>query len=97
MTMPAVPNTDRRTSSYSFVESSQTSILELILLRVRLRARRRAAWLAHLSGGSMSGPTGSLEAVLNASLDDRDAPASEAAWFESREHTGAVNDALDKV
>jgi hypothetical protein len=72
------------------------SLLELILMRVRLRLRRRAAWLSHLWSGSAR-PTSSFENALSACLDDRDTPAEEAAWFDNSEEIRAVNAAIDGV
>ena len=50
-------------------------VLHLILRRVKLRARRRAAWLAHLHGNADGGVH-----PVTSGLDDRDSPNAEAAW-----------------
>lgn len=51
--------------------------IELAILRFRLRARRRAAWLRFLASENRN-----LE--LDAILDDYDTPAAEAAWAEGQ-------------
>jgi ATPase family associated with various cellular activities (AAA)/Winged helix domain, variant len=97
--MSATPNTDRRGVSHqtSPTDPAGESVLELILIRVRLRLRRRASWLSHLWGGTIPAATGSFENTLNASLDDRDTPEGEATWFESCEELRATNAAIDSV
>lgn len=67
------------------------SVLDLVLMRVRLRARRRAAWLGHLSGDA------SGEAGLVAALDDRDSPLAEAEWYARSETVARDNQALEHV
>ena len=54
-------------------------VLELVLLRVRLRARRRATWLAHLHGEPAERSDFPATPSLAACLDGRDAPDVEAA------------------
>ncbi len=45
-------------------ELAGASALDLVLIGVRLRARRRAAWLAHLSrGGAIEGAAGGVAAA----------------------------------
>ena len=70
------------------------SVLDLVLMRVRLRARRRAAWLGHLSGDASG--EGS-EAALAAALDDRDSPLAEAEWYARSEAVARDNQALEHV
>jgi hypothetical protein len=79
------------------VEPAGESVIELILLRVRLRLRRRAAWLSHLWGSSVPGGTSSFESAVTACLDDRDTPEAEEAWFDSCEDLRSTNVALDNV
>ncbi|MBN1875041.1 MAG: AAA family ATPase [Anaerolineae bacterium] len=59
--------------------------LERVLLRVRLRARRRAAWLRKL--WSEEGAPGGKSVVTHAEIDthlaDRDTPQAEIVWFAS--------------
>jgi ATPase family protein associated with various cellular activities (AAA)/winged helix domain-containing protein len=76
---------------------AQASVLELVLMRVRLRCRRRAAWLAHLWGGSITDGFATFEATVQTSLDDRDMPEAESAWFETAEEVQSLNDKLGKV
>jgi hypothetical protein len=66
-------------------------------MRVRLRLRRRAAWLSHLWGGSIPGEANSFESALSACLDDRDTPEAETAWFETCEELLATNAAINEV
>jgi hypothetical protein len=73
------------------------SVLELVLMRVRLRARRRAAWLEHLWGRPVADSFSSFDATVQACLDGRDTPEAESAWFENAEEVQSVNDKLGKV
>lgn len=76
---------------------SSTSAVELVLKRVRLRARRRAAWLAYLQNGD--GPSGEAVwgASLEACLDDRDTQEREAAWYGGSEALQPLNEELAQV
>jgi adenylate kinase family enzyme len=76
---------------------AEASVLELVLMRVRLRCRRRAAWLAHLWGGSIAEGYATFEATVQASLDDRDTLEAESFWFETAEEVQLINDKLGKV
>src|SRR5574341_759762 len=76
---------------------SSVSVLELVLLRVRLRARRRAMWLAHLGGGATAAAQSELDPNLAACLDDRDWPESEGAWYRWAEAVQPLNDELARV
>ena len=98
MTMRIMPDTNHPVTSHSTspVESSQASILELIVMRVRLSAHRRALWLAHL-GASKSGPSVSFEIPFSASLDYHDTPSEEVAWFAHAEDVRSLNDQLAEV
>jgi adenylate kinase family enzyme len=73
------------------------SVLELVLMRVRLRVRRRASWLAHLGGRPTADKFTSLDASIQACLDDRDTPEAESAWFESAEEVQPLNERLHRV
>jgi adenylate kinase family enzyme len=73
------------------------SVAELVLLRVRLRARRRAAWLAHLAGSAGADVQPGWDPSLATCLDDRDQPAAEAAWQEGTEALQPLNEALGRV
>ncbi|MGH6904176.1 MAG: hypothetical protein ACREIR_15690, partial [Geminicoccaceae bacterium] len=72
-------------------------VLELVLMRVRLRARRRAAWLAHLQGEPAEHPDVPASASLAASLDGRDAPDVEAAWCGQAHVAQPLNEELERV
>ena len=76
---------------------SQATSLELSLMRVRLRASRRAAWLAHLFKNPPPDAFASFDAAVQASLDDRDTPEAEAAWLDSAEQVRPLNERLRDV
>ena len=89
---PPVPSWDQDNA-----DLAEASVLELVLMRVRLRCRRRAAWLAHLWGGSIAEGYATFEATVQASLDDRDTLEAESFWFETAEEVQLINDKLGKV
>ena len=74
--------------------------LELVLERVRLRARRRAAWLRRLWAAEQRPPANVL-AVADREADtlmrDHDSPAREAEWIASFDELRAVNRDLQRV
>src|SRR5262245_2336156 len=76
---------------------TSASVLELILLRVRLRAQRRAAWLTYLGNNAEAGTPIALDANLAACLDGRDRQQAEAAWYERAEVVQPLNEELDRV
>src|SRR5215471_14282821 len=76
---------------------SSASVLELILLRVRVRAQRRAAWLTHLRNNLEEGTPIAWDANLAACLDGRDTPEAEAAWYERTEVVQPLNEDLEQV
>jgi adenylate kinase family enzyme len=76
---------------------SSASVLELILLRARLRAQRRAAWLTHLGNNAEEGTQIALDANLAACLDGRDTPEAEAVWYDRAELVQPLNEELDWV
>jgi len=57
------------------------TMLDLVLARVRALARRRLAWVEHLSAGK-SAPGVVRAADLDLALEGRDAPRAELAWRE---------------
>lgn len=77
------------------------SALEAVLLRVRLRARRRAAWLGHLLGEGSPASNGSAgmasQRELARLLDDRDDPAAEADWIADQTDLNAPIEAVEAV
>ena len=64
--------------SASSISEPASSVLDLVLMRVRLRAARRAAWLHHLWE---DGQPAEGDARLAAALDGRDTPRAEAEWL----------------
>jgi hypothetical protein len=74
-------------------DSGFDPIVECVLQRVRLRARRRTAWLRKL--WSEEGEPGDQNTVTHAEIDthleDRDAPAAEAAWYASDQAIAPLN------
>jgi AAA+ superfamily predicted ATPase len=70
-----------------------------VLDRVRLRARRRAAWLQAL--WQKEGAPGDARAIAHTEiathLDGRDAPVAEAAWIASEERAAAWNHELAQI
>ena len=76
---------------------SETSVLELVLMRVRLRAQRRTAWLSEL-WGDYSSDTNHLEnSYLQACLEDRDTAKAEAAWYQEAEQIQPINQKLQRI
>src|SRR5918992_3096161 len=76
---------------------SSASVAELILLRVRLRAQRRAAWLTQLGNNTEERTQTALDANLAACLDGRDTPEAEAAWYQRAEVVQSLNEELERV
>lgn len=71
-------------------------MLDLVVARVRLAARRRAAWLSYLrvqAAGESIHPDG----VVVASLDHRDSPEAEWDWFEHAEDVRSINEELHQL
>jgi len=80
-------------------EQDLTPALQTVLARVRLRARRRVAWLRKLwhEDGESGGRLAVTHAEVDAALDDRDAPALEAAWFTAEPALDALNNDLAAI
>lgn len=76
---------------------SSIPVLELVLLRVRIRARRHAMWLVHLADGTDTESHPRLDLNLAACLDDRDRPEAEAIWYERAEVVQPLNEELARV
>lgn len=72
-------------------------VLELVLMRVRLRVRRRAAWLAYLREGSAAPSDSPAAARLATTFDGRDAPDAEAAWYSEASTARPLNDEIERV
>jgi adenylate kinase family enzyme len=71
------------------------SELELVVMRVRLRAQRRMAWLERLREGRQNGGGG--EPAWRGCLDERDWPEAEAAWYASAGAMGPLNERLGRI
>jgi len=80
-------------------EGAFDSALTLLLTRVRLRARRRIAWLRKLwsEEGESGGKLTITHAEIDAYLDDLDSPDAEAAWFASDESVRQWNREIVKI
>jgi hypothetical protein len=68
-------------------------ILELILLRTRLYARRRIAWLRKLwsEEGETAGQIAVTHAEIDAILDYRDSPFAEYSWYAENDQMMSLN------
>jgi hypothetical protein len=77
--------------------AGSASVLDLVLMRVRLRAHRRAAWLTYLWNGAASHVPATLDTNLEACLDDRDTAEMEAAWYKNTEAVQPLTKALIEV
>ena len=73
--------------------------LAAILLRFRLRAQRRAAWLRELwreeEARSAPGVVGHAE--VDSYLEDRDAPEAESKWLSEAPHVAQLNTELARL
>jgi ATPase family associated with various cellular activities (AAA) len=80
--------------------TADQAALELVLERVRLRARRRAAWLRRLWAAEQR-PPASVLAVADREADtlmrDRDSPEREAEWIAEADELGEINRELERV
>jgi hypothetical protein len=76
---------------------SSVSVVELVLMRVRVRSQRRAAWLSQLWGHLGSDSVNSFEGYLQACLDDRDTPVAEANWYQSADLVQPLNERLHRI
>jgi len=76
----------------------EDDVLQLVLARVRLRAGRRSAWLRKL--WAEEAPGGGMEiahAEIDTHLEDRDAPAAEAAWLARADEAADLGRELSRV
>jgi hypothetical protein len=78
-------------------DRAQAALVDRVLRRVRLRAQRRAAWLAHLSDDFNREEATAFEQQLHNCLDDRDTPAAEAQWYATAESMQPLNASLSHV
>jgi replication-associated recombination protein RarA len=74
-------------------------VLELILVRIRLYARRRIAWLRKLwqEEGNPGGAMAVTHAEIDACLDYRDSPGAEMNWYVSEEQIVPLNREIEKI
>jgi AAA+ superfamily predicted ATPase len=73
--------------------------LERVLIRFRLQAKRRVAWLRKLWGeeGEPGGNFAVTHAEIDTHLEGRDAPEAEAAWIASDESALKWSDELARI
>ena len=71
--------------------------LALVLNRVRLRARRRTAWLRWLWSLESGAARAPAEAVVDASLEGRDDPEGEANWYAEDPEARILTEKLTEV
>jgi hypothetical protein len=73
--------------------------LELVLTRIRIRAKRRVAWLRKLWSNEVI--SGGKQAVtheeIDTYLDNLDSPEAEAAWYDSNKSVSQWNHELAKL
>jgi hypothetical protein len=84
--MSAITPEVKTQQSQPIVASELDAALQRLLLRVRLLAKRRVAWLRHLWSEEISGPpNGNALAVNHAEVDSilegKDMPEAEVAWL----------------
>src|SRR3954453_23628743 len=98
--MASIETTERHTTAghdQAAANLERTSVLDLMVMRVRLRAHRRAAWLAHLWDRPIADASSLFDATLQLCLDDRDTPDAELAWFDRAEDVQPLNEKLWRV
>ena len=80
-------------------ETGLDPALELVLTRIRIRAKRRIAWFRKLwsEEGESGGKLAVTHAEIDTYLDNRDSPEAEAAWFASDERVRHWNRELAGV
>lgn len=73
--------------------------LELLLQRIRIRAKRRILWLQNLWNreGEPGGTLAVTPGEINTYLEDYDSPAAEASWFDSEKSIIPLNRELEKI
>lgn len=73
--------------------------LDAVLSRVRIRARRRVAWLRSLwsEEGAAGGADTVLHGEVDAILDDLDSPVAEAEWYARTDLIAPWNRELERV
>lgn len=76
---------------------SSASVQDLVLQSIRLRTRRRVAWLAHLGNNAEDDNQRALDANLTMYLDGRDTPKEEAAWYQHAKAVQHLNEELEVI
>ena len=73
--------------------------LQRMLARIRIRAKRRVAWLRKLwtEEGASGGELAVTHAEIDSYLDNRDTPEAEAAWYSTDEWTRQLSQELTAV
>lgn len=86
-----------RSSASTSEARAPVPVVELVLGRIRLRARRRAAWLAHLAGKR----TGDIDSLDHPALswwrDEQDTPEEEAEWYGRAEQVQSLNHQIARI
>ena len=74
-------------------------ILELVLRRIQLRAKRRIAWLRKLwqEEGDSGGQLAVTHAEIDTYLENRDSQKAEFAWYASDDNANQLNQELVKI
>ena len=74
-------------------------ILEMVLLRIRLYARKRIAWLRKLwqEEGNPGGPLAVTHAEIDTCLNYSDSPEAEKNWYDSEEQVILLNQEIEKT
>jgi DNA polymerase III delta prime subunit len=81
----------------STADPARLSILDLVLMRVRTRAQRRAAWLVHLHDCPAEEHPELFDSAIQAAFDDRDNPDAEMRWLEEAEGVRQLNERLSRI
>ena len=76
---------------------SSATVQELVLQSIRLRARRRVAWLTHLGNNAEDNRLIALEANLASCLDGRDTLEAESAWYQYTKAVQPLNEELEVI
>jgi hypothetical protein len=85
--------------SRQVAESTLEPALELMLARIRVRAKRRIAWLRKLwnEEGESGGRLAVTHAEIDTHLDNRDSPEAEAAWYSNDGQISEWNRELSRI
>ena len=74
-------------------------ILDLVLSRIRLKAKRRVEWLRHL--WSEEGESGSHQQITHAEVEtllaDKDSPEAEAQWLHSNSRVTDIFNEIEQI